>query len=302
MVRAGSIAASLAAVSALLCVPSVYGFAPCRAPNGRAAAAATKLAPLNAFNNPFAKRDAAPAVVEPAEPLEPTPGPLGTKNYVAGAVWAALIVWAFLVAPGELNSAADNEMITLLTTQPTPRPEGMNELWFGVWNSFAVVPLAIAALEAPVGRGQRLPAAPFLWGSAALGYFALGPYFAARTEREEPVLREDLGFASRNVFESKIFAVLLSALALSIPFSSGIIGCDFGSVISGYVDLASSSRFVAVASTDIVIMSALAAVLVSEDAGRRGWGDRAPALLAATALLPVIGPCLYLVARPSLEE
>lgn len=255
---------------------------------------------LNVWN-PFVKQDA------PVEPVvivkeDPEPGPFETKNYIAGAVWASLVVWAFAFAPGEMGSAADNAMITTLITQPTPRPEGLNELWFAVWNCFAVVPALLGALEAPVGRGQRLPAAPFLLGSAAFGFFALGPYFATRTQRTEPVDPEDLGFASKNIFENKIFGAALSLLALSIPFSSDLIGCDISSALSGYVDLASQSRFVAVASIDIIIMSTLAAVLVAEDAARRGWEDISLPLGIGSLLLPVIGPSVYLVARPSLEE
>ena len=111
-----------------------------------------------------------------------------------------------------------------------------------------------------------------------------------------------MGFFSRNVFESKIFAGLVSAVALSIPFTSGILNCDLAATIAGFSQLFQSSKFVAVSTVDISIMSALAAVLVSEDAKRRGWEDKSTALLAATLLLPVVGPSLYLLARPSLEE
>jgi len=250
--------------------------------------------------NPFAGRAPVPEAVP--EEMVPVPGPLDAKNYAAAAVWAVLVGWAFLLAPGALGSSADNDMIQLLVSQPVPRPEGVNELWFGVWNCFAVVPTVIAALEAPVGRGQRLPATPFLWGSVAFGFFALGPYFATRTVRDEPAAPGDLGFASRNIFENKAFAAALAALAVSIPFTSDLIGCDFPAVLAGFADLASGSRFVAVASADIAIMSVLAAVLVSEDARRRGWEDKSLPLLAAMTLLPVVGPSLYLLVRPSLEE
>lgn len=255
---------------------------------------------LNVWN-PFLKGDTSPSVAEVVKE-EPEPGPLETQNYVAGAVWIALVTFAFGFAPGETNSAADTELLTTLISQPFPRPEEINELWFAIWNCFTVVPAVLAALEAPVGRGQRLPAAPFLWGSGGLGYFSLGPYFATRTPRSEPVDIEDLGWASRNVFENRLFGVALSALAISIPFSSGLFDCDLSATFSGLIDLASTSRFVSVASVDITIMSLLAALLVFEDAKRRGWEDKSVPLLAASIFLPVITPCLYLAARPSLEE
>jgi hypothetical protein len=289
-------------VVAALCGAS-NGFAP--QPLASKAASVTKsLSSPSALNvwNPFVRaEDLEPVAVEVVKE-EPVPGPIATQNYVAGAVWASLIVWGFFLAPGEAGSASDNAMIQTLITQPTPRPEEINQLWFAVWNCFVVVPAVIGALEAPVGRGQRLPAAPFLLGSAFLGYFSLGPYFLSRTVRTDPVDVDDLGFASRNIFESKIFGGLLAAIAISIPFSSDVFTCDLASTFAGYIDLATSSRFVAVASADIAIMSILAGILVSEDATRRGWEDKALPLGAASILLPVLGPCLYLVARPSLEE
>lgn len=304
MMKPGSLARFLVVTTALCASSNAFAPQPSVAVS-KAAAASKPVSkqPYTSLNvwNPFVRQEEAPAIVEVVKE-DPVPGPFETKNYAFAATWALLVGWAFLVAPGELNSASDTELINTLITNPFPRPEGLNELWFGVWNCFTVVPAVIAALEAPVGRGQRLPATPFLWASAGLGYFALGPYFATRTVRDEAPEVEDLGFASRNIFESKIFGAFVSAIAISIPFSSGLIGCDFSSVVSGYMDLASTSRFVAVASVDIVIMSVLAGVLVSEDAKRRGWEDKSLPLLAASILLPVIGPSLYLIARPSLEE
>eukprot|EP00536_Pseudo-nitzschia_multiseries_P003294 jgi/Psemu1/284325/fgenesh1_pg.49_\ len=255
---------------------------------------------LNVWN-PFVKEDAPASVVEVVKE-DPEPGPLETKNYIAGAVWIALVTFAFAFAPGDLNSAADTEMLNTLISQPFPRPEGINELWFAVWNCFTVVPAVLGALEAPVGRGQRLPAAPFLWGSAFLGFFSLGPYFATRTVRTEPVDIEDLGWASRNIFENRLFGVCLSAIAISIPFTSGVFDCDLAATYSGLMELISTSSFVSIAFTDITIMSVLAGVLVSEDAKRRGWEDKSVPLLVASIILPVITPSLYLAARPSLEE
>ena len=276
------------------------GFAPLTAPTKSVSIAASQSpSSLNVFN-PFARKE--DIVEEVIVKEDPVPGPLDTKNYVAAAVWASLIGYAFLFAPGELGSTSDNDLIALLIAQPTPRPESVNELFFAIWNCFAVIPILIGALEAPVGRGQRLPAAPFLIGSAALGYFALGPYFITRTVRTEPVDVKDLGFASKNIFESKIFAALVSAIAISIPFSSGLFACDPSTTLAGFSDLCSSSTFVAVSCLDTAIISGLISVLVSEDATRRGWEDKSLPLLAATLVLPVVGPSLYLLARPSLEQ
>jgi len=301
-------------LSRLLAVAAVLGLSDGFAPQSTSTASRTLALPVttsplsqrvssSALNvwNPFLKEEAPSSVVEVVKE-DPQPGPLETQNYVAGAVWIALVIFAAAFAPGDPNSTADTELLNTLISQPYPRPEGINELWFAIWNCFTVVPAVLAALEAPVGRGQRLPAAPFLFGSAAFGYFSLGPYFATRTPRTDPVDIEDLGWASRNIFENRLFGVVLSAIAISIPFSSGLFDCDLSAAFSDLTKLASTSRFVSVAVTDIIIMSLLAGVLVSEDAKRRGWEDKSVPLLVASILLPVITPSLYLVARPSLEE
>lgn len=263
---------------------------------------------LNVWS-PFTKdKEVAQEIEE--EVQEASPGPLDTKNAIAGATWVALITWAFLFAPGSVGSDADNDMVNTLITQPVPRPSEINELWFAVWNTFAIIPAFLAALAAPTGRGQRLPAAPFLWGSAAFGFMSLGPYFATRTDRSNEegfmIRKDDLGWASKNIFENRIFGIILSAIAISIPFSSDIFvsGFDWGAKIAEYRELFQSSRFIAVASTDVTIMSVLGAVLVSEDCKLRGegWNDKSIPLFIGTLLLPVLGPCLYLAARPSLEE
>ena len=49
-------------------------------------------------------------------------------------------------------------------------------------------------------------------------------------------------------------------------------------------------------------LSVLAALLVSEDAARRGWDDYRVPLAAASLLLPVLGPSLYLAARPRIAS
>ena len=99
-----------------------------------------------------------------------------------------------------------------------------------------------------------------------------------------------------------LFGAFLSLVTLSIPFSSDLLTCDPAATLRGFADLFGSSRFVAVAAADIGLMSVVAALLASEDAGRRGWEDRAPAVFAASLLLPVLGPSLYLAARPPLPE
>ena len=141
--------------------------------------------------------------------------------------------------------------------------------------------------------------------AAALGYFALGPYMITRTPTSGKVSSSDLGFFTRNVFESKIFAALATLLAASIPITSGVIpdvlSGNGGELISDFTDIFMSSKFVSVATVDISILTVLVALLIPEDMERRGT-EPSPLTGLATLLLPVVGPCIYLLTRESLEE
>lgn len=273
-----------------------------------------------------------PEVMEPKEP-----GPYDIKNILSGLTWISLIVYAFNFAPGTLGSDADNELIQLLITQPTPRPSSVNELWFATWNSFTIVPAVIAALATTTASSnvqiQRLPAWVFLWMAPFIGFFGLGPYFATRTDYSKTyddttdlttntststspsppspitLTKSDLGWASRTIFENRIFGIVLSLLAISIPFSSDIVmtssDFDFSTKFDEFVSLYQSSRFVSVACIDIFIMSIVTSMLISEDVklrGGDGWKNSSLVAFATTMLLPVIGPALYLAVRPSLPE
>ena len=119
------------------------------------------------------------------------------------------------------------------------------------------------------------------------------------------VEKDEQGFFTRNLFENKIFAAFVVALAASIPFSSGLfndfLAGDGGATVQGFLDLLSSSRFVAVASADLFILTVVAAILIPEDMERRGM-EPSKLIAFSTLLLPVLGPTIYLLARPSLDE
>ena len=127
---------------------------------------------------------------------------------------------------------------------------------------------------------------------------------ATREPSDSAVSKSDCGFFTRNVLESKVFAALLTLLALSIPvtthLAADIASGQFSLILSGFEELFASSRFVSVATADITILSALAAALVPEDMKRRNMEPNSA--YTALAAVPVIGPCLYLLLRDPLKE
>lgn len=228
------------------------------------------------------------------------------------AAWVALLVFAFVFAPGEVGSQADNGLIMKLVNDPVGGGD-VNRLWFAVWNFFAVVPATLACLLIPsVKKDQWLPAGPFVLSSAFLGYFTLGPYMYLRRSTKgsgNQDLATKKGFVTA-ILENRFFGIFLAALACSIPFVSGLVDAvatnGAASVLSDYVDLFSSSRFVAVATTDLFILTVIASALIPEDLKLRRGGKEGKydiAIAVSTLLLPAIGSALYIALRPpTIEE
>lgn len=223
-------------------------------------------------------------------------------------IWLALLIFAFGFAPGEIGSQEDNDLIMKLINDPLAGGD-VNRLWFAVWNFFAVVPATLACLLLPVERkDQWLPAGPFVFSSAFLGFFTLGPYvFLKDSRRGQAVVHSFKEGVITDIFGSRIFGISLAILACSIPFISGLfdaITADAAGVISGYADLLTTSRFVSVATADISILTAVASLLIPNDLKLRrrdkkgGKYDVAVAML--TLLIPVVGSALYIALRPPL--
>jgi hypothetical protein len=193
-----------------------------------------------------------------------------------------------------------------------PINPGINELYLTLFNVFLPLPVVLAALVFPQGSRQDgvVPAGPFVVGSFALGYFALGPYLTLRAPvRSRINAVDDVSWMTQRVLESKLLAWSLVALLLYLPIAAHVpeaYAIDGGQTLyQGYVDLASSSRFVAVSSVDLCLLHLTAAALIPADYALRckendsDTNDGTKLALAA-ATLPFLGPALYVALRPQL--
>lgn len=213
------------------------------------------------------------------------------------AGWVALGSAAAFVAP-KGTEAFDMELITTLVSAPFSG--AVNPLFEALFNSLGVVPTVYAALLLPGAKDQpRLPAAPPIVASFALGFFALGPYLILREPREAPVAKSSLGWAARTVFESKPFALFNAAFAV---FLAGYAATHVSpEAVSGFATLwTEQSALCCVSSCDLLVLSLAMYSAMSEDMKRRGVFE--PAKCAAFCALPVVGPTLWLVTRPPLED
>jgi hypothetical protein len=227
--------------------------------------------------------------------------PLGPINAAGALAWVALVVFAFGFAPGEVGSSADTDLVMALIANPTaPMDGGVSPIFACLFNLFLPVPLMLAALLLPTSTGQRLPALPFVLASLFVGYFSLGPYLVLRSAPPADALGDGdarpFGF-----LDSRLFAAAIFALTCSIPISAQLLQViDWSAGARDFAQLFSSSRLVSVSCIDLSVLCVALALLVREDAGRRGLGQYAAPLCVASLLLPAFAPAVWMLARPPL--
>jgi hypothetical protein len=247
---------------------------------------------------------------EPVPEPEPEPEPIPSFaiNVAAASAWVTLVAWTFTVAPGELGSAADNAMLTNIIADPVH--PNINALYYTLFNFFAVIPVILASVILPQGRsGIGLPAGPFLAMSTFIGYFGFGPYLALRAPPKDTI--EDpaeVSWFTGKVLENKIFSAGTVAFSLFLPFGSGLIPAfqeNPTELISGFVDLISTSKFASVSLADLSILLAVTVSATPRDYMLRNPEadvDEARKLAALTALVPFIGSAVYCALRPPLPQ
>jgi hypothetical protein len=222
------------------------------------------------------------------------------SNIPFGVVWVALLAFTTFVAPGDFQSDYDNNIIQAIIANPQ-NPD-INELFFFVFNLFAIIPTALACVVFPQASKQGPPAAPFVIAASFLGYFAFGPYLLLRGKQKEETSLSELGWITANVLENKIFNA--GSLALALFFATQVSWGDFSSLAQGYSEMAQQSKFVTVSSVDLFLLSATVASFIPQDYKLRNPedSDRANLIAASTMLLPVFGSAIYCILRPQLPE
>jgi hypothetical protein len=182
-----------------------------------------------------------------------------------------------------------------------PFDPALNKVFLVVFNALGIMPAIYSQLLLPGSVNQKpLPAAPFVFGSIAGGFFLLGPYLAFRQYRPR-VDESALGLVGR-FSNSRINGLLTVVLTLGL--GAFAVSSNALSDWSEYVQLFSTQTLVHVSSVDAVILQAALWEPLREDMQRRGWytdgSGSENAKLAAICAVPLLGPALYLAARPAL--
>ncbi len=203
-----------------------------------------------------------------------------------GLLWVGFITYAFLLAPPDQPNTA--ELIAQLSSGAW---QDINPLVVGLFNIMGVWPIIYSCLMIIDGREQKLPAWAFAMASFGVGAFAILPYLALREPNQEFIGSKGvlLKFLDARWFG---IAITLGAIVL---FSYGLNG-DWGDFISQW----QTSRFIHVMSLDFCLLCLLFPVLLGDDMARRGMKNSP--WFWAVALIPLLGPLLYLSFRPPLSD
>lgn len=228
-------------------------------------------------------------------------------NALPAAVWISLVAYATFVAPGSLlDTSVTQDLIEKIVANPT-HPEGINELFYTVFNLFTPMPLILAALILPQANESDRPT-PFLVATTFLGYFTMGPYLATRGEIRQSVHKSELGFFTRNLFENSLFGKLLVLLTLAAIAGGNAFEAvqlqGWEPLYQDFVNLLSTTKFCNVSVVDLAILHVVITLLIPSDYALRRSDDKQKglAIAAATFFLPYVGSSLYIATRPSLPD
>ncbi len=207
------------------------------------------------------------------------------RKVAFGLIWISFITYAFIFAPPN-----QPDTFELIKNMSTGEFAGINPLIIAVFYLMGIWPMMYGCMLFLDGRGQKIPAWPFVTGSFFLGAFSLVPYLALR--QNNPNFE-----GKKNWFlqlqDSKWLSWLLTLAAIGLIF--------YGLLKGDWADFAQqwqTSRFIHVMSLDFCLLSLLFPTLIGDDLARRGVEN--PLLYRAVSLVPLLGGLIYLCLRPPL--
>ena len=217
------------------------------------------------------------------------------------ALWLGLLGYAFVLSPGGSVEAGAVDAALIQTMISTPFDGTAPTIFTALFNALGILPAIYASLLLPgTKNGQKVPGLPFVLSSFALGFFGVGPYLGLRNKREN-VTQATRGRGSI-IFEFKGTSLAMLAFGVYLLYyaiAGDYVGADTTDRLTGFIELFKTQRLAHVSTIDFTILSLAVADPMAEDMKRRGYSSL-PA--AAFAAVPVLGPCLYLLIRPSLPK
>ncbi|EKX53142.1 hypothetical protein GUITHDRAFT_161179, partial [Guillardia theta CCMP2712] len=184
------------------------------------------------------------------------------RRYGLLIAWACFMSYGIFFAP-EVTEGASKQI--LLDVLDPSKLQTINPIFFAVFNLLGVWPAVMASLLFPLKPiSQKLPASPFIFGSFALGAFALTPYLALTSYG--PETDKDSMFS--RFFQNKITSACLLIFTVGLYsygagfFAPNILngGSDYSidvlvySYFKGFIELFRSIKLVNVSSCDFIFL------------------------------------------------
>jgi hypothetical protein len=202
-------------------------------------------------------------------------------------LWFSVAIYAFFLAPPDQSGTFE-----LIKNLSIGRWDGINPLIIALFNIMGIWPLVYGCLMLIDGREQKIPAWLFTTASFGVGAFALLPYLALREANQTFTGSKDILL---KILDSRWLGIVLFIGTL-ILLGFGLVKGDWGDFIQQW----QTNRFIHVMSLDFCLLCLLFPALLGDDMARRGLKNSS--LFWVVALLPLIGPLLYLCLRPSLPN
>ncbi|KAG1364312.1 hypothetical protein COCNU_11G011390 [Cocos nucifera] len=144
---------------------------------------------------------------------------------------------------------------------------------------------------------SKIPVWPFLVLSFFGGAYALIPYFVLWKPPPPAVGEDEISRVPLNFLDSKITAGILLVAGVGLTLYAGLANSDVWKEFYRYFR---ESKFIHITCIDFTLLSAFAPFWVYNDMTARRWTSQSSWLLPV-ALIPILGPSLYLLLRPPLS-
>ncbi|KAJ3693222.1 hypothetical protein LUZ60_008702 [Juncus effusus] len=221
-----------------------------------------------------------------------------TSGLVFG-IWAGLIYYVFKLAP---NQTPYRDMYFLQKLLNLRADDGfkMNEVLVSLWYIMGLWPLIYSMLLLPTGRSSKskIPVWPFVLLSFIGGAYALIPYFVLWKPPPPPIDEDEITKLPLNILESRITAAITLAAGLGLIGYAALAGGDSWKEFFQYFR---ESKFIHATCIDFCLLSTFAPFWVYNDITARRWTNKG-SWLVPVALVPFLGPALYILLRPSLSS
>jgi hypothetical protein len=217
------------------------------------------------------------------------PVPINVQSILFFIVWLFFLGYAVFFAPP--GTPDTSELLLKLILAQTA---GLNPILVALFNIMGLLPIWYWFLLAPDSRIQKIPVWPFALGMMAAGGFALLPYLALRTSyAQAPPAQKSLSWMQR-LFDNRWIALMV---VLGV-FGLGFYGLQQGDW-TNYLTQFHRNQFVHVMSLDFLLLCICLPILIQQDLTHRKLSEKN--LLWKLALIPLLGPAIYLVLRPPLS-